>query len=87
MSEDDIWFGSTARWLVPSTGTCEIFADGLYEHDFSEEALEITVSRAAPLPAPDGGSVPVLVPAMPVVELKVCKHGKHQHQNQCVSHL
>ena len=55
MSEDDIWFGSTARWLVPSTGTCELFADGLYEHDFSEEALEITVSRAAPLPAPDGG--------------------------------
>ena len=69
--DDAVWFGSRACRLVRTRGgACERDDHAALRDDASEAALRVTLSRAAPLAAPDGGAIPVVVPAMPCLELR-----------------
>ena len=77
--EEDIWYGSLPARLDSAPGMTERYTQGMFVEDFSEEALVTTLSRAAPLapPGTDGktnddlSAPPVVVPAVPSVELRI----------------
>ena len=69
--EDEVWFGSRPARLVVASGVIEPYSRGKYVEDASHHSLRITRMRAVPIPPPDANQVPLVVPAIPCVELRL----------------